>query len=174
MRLWEGREMEGPKKGKYTLFVEADVITIREATIIFNKLRKKYFNAKYFGTGRFNAIYFGAGRIDLKQFDGEAADLIFWFCNYSAMDITYEISTVNSSYIIPLLRLLQSTDAMIVWRIDIAAEQAFKNSYIKFDNDKTVVISAVNPKYTTSLTDLKKGLYEKVDKLIYDDTEKEN
>lgn len=162
MRIWTGQEMEGPLKGKLTLFVECHEIsplTIKEIKKFFeNPVNSEYKN-----------IYIGAGRINTSIFLSMWGESLFKYLKEKSIQISYEttnfVDILSDDY---CLKFLLKHDVMLICRmeVDTLVNKFLKNILIKLDDMvENVYISDFKEFYYTNIEELNNGIYIK-DKII--------
>lgn len=161
MRIWVGNEMEGVYTGDLTMFVESNVIDTKTIDII-NMFIDNY---------SIKGLYLGAGRVDITKCDTLQLRTILLFCKKQNVHVTYEFSSYDN---MPpeLINELVSFEVLTVYRKDIDIGNNILKSFanrlvVKMDNKSTVMLSKFDPSSTVDVTTVNNGLYNGVDKLIY-------
>lgn len=165
MRFWVGNEMEGPRAGVRTLFIESPVLCRKEHA---EKILKAVELA------RPDALYFGAGRTDTLFVRSYALQSVLTDNRVAGKLITIETSNLN--YLIPVLQTVIEFDIMVVHRVDVSSNLNFKELsrfvYSKVDDTSNVFMSKFELQFENSLSDLKDGQYQGTDVEIKVEEEK--
>lgn len=165
MRIWKGKEMEGRYIGATTMFVETDVITLKNILII------RYLLCKHPDVTN---IYLGAGRVDIKLNNYE--ERFFFNALLKMCSARHLVTTIETSNLSALLGNKKIADSILRYGVqlvhrvdaDIQAEQIMPLIVHKIDDTKKVILSTFTPSYVTDLNTLRGGLYTNVDKIIYE------
>lgn len=174
MRVWLGKEMEGPDKGLTTLFIEEQIIRKQEAFKVYQLLNGEY------GT-EVRQLYLGAGRKDINlEFTTSLEKLISEIGrDFPKVRIVLETSNLKElvSYT-SLVQALVSYGVRIVYRNELEQKpalikQLLDNTFIKVDDmRKTVYIDSFRGEYKTNIDTVEKGLYKNEDVMIYEEENK--
>jgi hypothetical protein len=161
--MWAGNEMEGPKSGSYTLFVEEAEIDIKTILPVVKEI----------ATGKYVNVYLGAGRVDITKMDETALEILLDWCSYMGVKVSCEFTNFLRCFNNKIICMLQSAKVSLIYRMDVGyipfmdAASMLNNLLIKIDDGQQVIMSPFTSKYNTSLETLKDGLYAGVDKQIY-------
>lgn len=69
MRIWIGKEKEGPDRGALTMFIEARLITRRRAEAVMSLAKKHDVSVFYFGAGKKDVLF--ADKAAFQRFSRE-------------------------------------------------------------------------------------------------------
>lgn len=161
MRMWIGKEMEGPITGTETLFVETHHLGQSEVEKVLKAVTDR--------TPK--ALYLGAGRVDTIYNDKE---LMYLLSCAASSGIWVTLETSNLSTIMPFAEMLLKYPVAVVHRTEVMKTPQLGRFmldlvYNKIDDGERVYISSFENEYTTDITGVNEGLYREVDTIIYEE-----
>lgn len=158
MRMWIGKEMEGPNTGNMTLFVESQVLDDNDITLINQSLKKYLIRYLYLGAGRINTYI---NLTTLKKLIADIGDFIH---------ITLEGSDIQ---LLENAIKIADKNIQVVYRIDLSSDAdlckfADNKLIVKLDDKSKVLLSRFKSVWNVDVSFVNKGLYKDVDTLIYE------
>lgn len=174
MRVWIGKEMEGPDKRLTTLFIEEQIIRKKEAFKIHQLLGCEY------GT-EVKQLYLGAGRKDINLEFTTALEQLISEVGRDFPKVRIVLETSNLKELVGYTGTVQaiiSYGVRIVYRNELEQKpmlikQLLDNTFIKVDDmRKNVYIDSFRGEYKTNIDTVENGLYQNEDVMIYEEENK--